>query len=431
MDETAATGVWRRRIATVLLIVFMVTIALSVPAIWVRNQMLDTDRFVRTVAPLGANADIQQAVATRVSSYITTAVAETPLVSEGDGALAAIIPMATTAAVDTVTQNFVTSPDFPVIWEDMARLAHQGFQALLDGGESELFSTESGQVSIDLSPVVTAVQTELTNRGINITLPQPDLTFVLFESSALAEAQDITKFAEELAIILPLVALVALIGYIVLSTNRWGAIVVASLGMAIMMGVLLILLSLARWFYARELDESVDKDAAMATFDILTYYLRMGLRILGLAAIVISLVVYLAIRRRLGHREDEEARRSLYERWPALAKFEHAVATNRVLAIVAWCMAVLAILLLWDWQDLGWALVLLVVGGAGVIIAFRAQPMSPELLALQQAASSPPAPAPASEMMTRSLQELGELKKQGLLSDEEFARAKSSVLGAA
>jgi hypothetical protein len=409
----------------------MVTIGLSVPAIWARNQMLDTDRFVRTVAPLGANAGIQQAVATRVSSYITTAVAETPLVSEGDGALAAIIPMATTAAVDTVTQNFVTSPEFPMIWEDMARLAHEGFQALLDGGESELFSTDSGQVSIDLSPVVTAVQTELANRGIDITLPQPDLTFVLFESSALAEAQDITKFAEELAIILPLVALVALIGYIVLSPNRWGAIVVASLGMAIMMGVLLILLSLARWFYSRELGESVDKDAAMATFDILTHYLRLGLRIAGLVAILISLVVYLAIRSRLSRLEDEEVKRPLYGRWAAIAKFEHAIATNRGPAIAAWCMVVLAILMLWDWRDLGWAVVLLVVGGAGVIIALRAQPMSPELLASQQVVSSHPAPAPASEVMTRSLQELGELKKQGLLSDEEFARAKSSVLGAA
>jgi hypothetical protein len=50
----------------------------------------------------------------------------------------------------------------------------------------------------------------------------------------------------------------------------------------------------------------------------------------------------------------------------------------------------------------------------------------------QQAyAAPPPAPAPADDMDTKiaQLKELGELKAQGVLSEEEFAAQKQRILG--
>ena len=50
----------------------------------------------------------------------------------------------------------------------------------------------------------------------------------------------------------------------------------------------------------------------------------------------------------------------------------------------------------------------------------------------QQAyAAPPPAPAPADDMDTKlaQLKELGELKSQGVLSEEEFAAQKQRILG--
>jgi len=52
--------------------------------------------------------------------------------------------------------------------------------------------------------------------------------------------------------------------------------------------------------------------------------------------------------------------------------------------------------------------------------------------AQQQAAAAPPpaaAPAPAADDQTAKLQELAQLNKQGVLTDEEFAAAKAKVLG--
>ena len=51
--------------------------------------------------------------------------------------------------------------------------------------------------------------------------------------------------------------------------------------------------------------------------------------------------------------------------------------------------------------------------------------------AYQQQAPPPPPPAPADDMDTKiaQLRELGELKSQGVLSEEEFAAQKQRILG--
>lgn len=46
----------------------------------------------------------------------------------------------------------------------------------------------------------------------------------------------------------------------------------------------------------------------------------------------------------------------------------------------------------------------------------------------QVAAEAPPAPAPAADDPVAKLQQLAEMKAQGLLTDEEFAAAKAKLL---
>jgi hypothetical protein len=48
----------------------------------------------------------------------------------------------------------------------------------------------------------------------------------------------------------------------------------------------------------------------------------------------------------------------------------------------------------------------------------------------QQAAPAPPAPAQPEKSTVDQLKELGELKTQGILTEEEFAAQKAKILGA-
>src|SRR3954464_11281599 len=65
---------WRRRArraSVVLLLVLGCGLAvLSLVAIWLRVTLLDTDRYVNTVAPLAAEPPVQRAVATKLKTAI-------------------------------------------------------------------------------------------------------------------------------------------------------------------------------------------------------------------------------------------------------------------------------------------------------------------------------------------------------------------------
>src|SRR3954452_16773894 len=52
---------WKRVLAAVLLVIGFLLVPLSALSIWSRNQLLNTDRYVNTVAPLADYADIQAA----------------------------------------------------------------------------------------------------------------------------------------------------------------------------------------------------------------------------------------------------------------------------------------------------------------------------------------------------------------------------------
>lgn len=63
--------------------------------------------------------------------------------------------------------------------------------------------------------------------------------------------------------------------------------------------------------------------------------------------------------------------------------------------------------------------------------AAQAQPEAPAYEpAYQQQAYAPPAPAPAGDDVITQLQQLADLKAQGVLTEQEFAQQKARILGA-
>src|SRR5918997_4515593 len=65
-------GTARRASVVSLLLLGCGLAVLSVLAIWLRVTLLDTDRYVDTVAPIAAQPSVQRAVADRLDTAITT-----------------------------------------------------------------------------------------------------------------------------------------------------------------------------------------------------------------------------------------------------------------------------------------------------------------------------------------------------------------------
>ena len=217
-----------------LLIVFCFGTVLSVVSIWMRNQIDDTDRYVRTVAPLASDPVLQDAVAGAVSSrlgaWLNENLSTRDLLIDRQQLLAAPLTAALVGFVDDTVYDFVSSDQFPQQWEQINRAAHPAVSAVLTGDDTERLVVEDGQVALDLAPLITAVVDRLRARGIDVfdrlQLDQIDTTFVIFESEDLASVQRLVELLEAAAIVLPIVALVALVGYVVLSRDRRRAIIV-------------------------------------------------------------------------------------------------------------------------------------------------------------------------------------------------------------
>jgi transposase InsO family protein len=86
--RSAARQRWRTVVATLLIVVACVLAPLSVVAVWTRNQVTNTDRYVATVSPLASDPAIQNAIADQITAQVFTYIDIRGLTTQAAEALA-------------------------------------------------------------------------------------------------------------------------------------------------------------------------------------------------------------------------------------------------------------------------------------------------------------------------------------------------------
>ncbi|GMA25141.1 hypothetical protein GCM10025864_29000 [Luteimicrobium album] len=132
-----------------MLVVLAALLAISaVGARYVRSQLLDTDRYVATVAPLADDPDVQNAVATKVTDAIVqqldletltrnalTAITDNaPRVPDAIVGLAPVLAGQANGFIGDQVTRFVRSDNFANLWVQANRAAHANVVAVLTGG---------------------------------------------------------------------------------------------------------------------------------------------------------------------------------------------------------------------------------------------------------------------------------------------------------
>ena len=184
---------------------------LSVVVVYARNELLNTDTFVATVAPLAKDQAIQTAVATKVSDNL---VAQTDLEQRVKNALPAQgrIPGrpdhlgASRPPPTSITLKLVQSSQFQTLWEQALRRSHEQLDNLLLGQKVGALQATNGEVTVDLSQVETTAKQALAAHGLSVFNKVPNYTgapFVLFQSDQLAKLQRWVRFLNHLALVLP------------------------------------------------------------------------------------------------------------------------------------------------------------------------------------------------------------------------------------
>jgi hypothetical protein len=302
---------WRTILAALLIVIACVLAPLSVVAVWTKNQVTNTDRYLRTMAPLASEPAIQRALADRITAKIFANVDVKGLTDQAVDTLAKQglppdrvaqlrsleVPVANGVESFTHSQiaKLTSSAAFANAWVQANRLAHDALVKAMTGTGGGAVTIQDDTVTLDLGPLIHTVKQQLTASGFGLAakIPETNTTFVLFQSPAITKAQSGFNLLNTLGIWLPIIvlALIALGVYIAKRHRR--ALVGASLGVGAGMIVLALGLAIFRSAYLNALSPTVSHDAAAVTYDTLVRYMRLGLRSVLVLALVIALGAFL------------------------------------------------------------------------------------------------------------------------------------------
>lgn len=277
----------RNVIAIILVVLGCVVGTVSVAIVWLNQVVLDTDKYVATVAPLSENAAIKDAVANRLTDELFTRTHAEQLASEAlpdkVDFLAAPIVGATEGYVNEQIRKLLDSAEFSKIWKDSNRKAHRFLTHLLTGEEGTVY-TQDGKVNLDLGGVIEIVKARLAEKGItlfeNVTIDADSVQLTIFEYQNITKAQSGISILNGLATWLPLIALVLWAAAIWASNSRTAALLWIGLGLATGMTILLVAAAVSRGYYldAAEAAGNVDMPAATFFFDIIMGSLKTAIR---------------------------------------------------------------------------------------------------------------------------------------------------------
>jgi membrane-associated HD superfamily phosphohydrolase len=292
---------WRRISSWVLVVLACILAVVSVVIVFARNELLNTDAYVNTVAPLASNPAIQTQVAKQVSTRLAAATNVEQRIKNAlppkAGFLATPIASGLDTATDEITLRLVQSSAFQKIWETANRAAHKQLVAVLTGSGEGSLSSANGKVTIDLSQVEAQAKKALDAKGITVFNKVPavkGLNFVLFQSDQLARYQRLTRLLNRVAILLPILALFCFAGGIALARDRRRGLVRAATGLALSMALVLVVVSVARNQYLNSLSPSQSRAANAAVIDTVTGALRGTLRLTLILAAVVAIVALVA-----------------------------------------------------------------------------------------------------------------------------------------
>src|SRR5262249_11192160 len=143
-------------------------------SVWMKTALLNTDNYVATVAPLAHNADVQAALADRITNALTqnsgvTSVRQQIIdrLPQQAQFVAPKISDAVASVVDEGALRLVQSDQFATLWEQTNRRAHTEIVALLEGKGGKFLDTKNGEITIDLGPIAQKVNEQLQSHGIN------------------------------------------------------------------------------------------------------------------------------------------------------------------------------------------------------------------------------------------------------------------------
>lgn len=267
--RAARTLRWRKRLVIALAVLTCFGVFASAVSIWGHRTLLNTNAYVKTVAPLAKNTDVTDALSVYLTNEIFNAINAQQIAADALPEKAQVLAGPLTGAIKGYVQQGVAkvlaSDAFYTVWVNVNRFAHEQIVKILRGNDSGVVTNENGVVTLNLVPLISQVMVAVQNAApglfgdklpkidpneiftsdnlakiksqlessLNRTLPDNFGQIVVFQSDKLAAAQNAVKLFDRLLVALLIITVLLFAATVWLSTNRRRTLIGLGIGSAI------------------------------------------------------------------------------------------------------------------------------------------------------------------------------------------------------
>jgi hypothetical protein len=252
-------------------------------AAWAAYDLVDTGRYVTTMAPLAGDPAVRNAVADTVGAGIMDEVDDRLDVRPMRGAVRPY--------VHDAVHSFTRTKTFRLAWDAANRAVHDAvLRALRDEDERA--------VTVDLAPVTAQVKQQLTVDHVPFAnrIPVEHTAVSVLTAGELDRLRKGFQVLEVAGFWLPVAAAVLAVTGICVATCRRRAVTATGLGTALGGALLALALTLGRRLTLADLPEQAHQPAAAAIYDALTATLRQVSWLLIALGLTVALTAWLTGR---------------------------------------------------------------------------------------------------------------------------------------
>ena len=287
--------------AWVLVIIAAILFPIALTAYWGQRTLTDTERYVATVAPLAQDPTVKQAVGDKLTSVIVTQIDAQQRVKDLLQDYPRLQPISGPIAIgvnnfvgETVTK-VLDSDQFDQLWITVNTQLQKGLISALSNDPTGPVSIQGDQVILDTGDLIAVVKQRLVDRGLSFAanLPVPaaaDRQIVLLTSPQLKQARVAYAIGQPVAQWLIYVVLLMFVLAVLVSRKR--ARMTMAVGVAIILGALVVRLIMA--FGQSQVELTLNGTtfaiAQEAFFTILTAFLLNAVRACYAVGLVLLLV---------------------------------------------------------------------------------------------------------------------------------------------
>ncbi|MFD4420717.1 hypothetical protein ACFWN7_04335 [Agromyces sp. NPDC058484] len=304
---------WGRTAAAIVLVVLGVLLApVAVVSAWARLELVDTERFVATFAPLAEDPAVQRFIASEVTGAIERQVDIPELTKDVfDGIRSLDLPENAKSALslleapaaeglksllESTVTGIVESPTFADTWATALRFTHREFVAAVQGDpDSAVSISGTGELSVQLGPVIEEVKRLLAEQGIGFAeaIPSVQLSIVVAQADSLVLVQSLYALAVGVGTWLPWVSIALLVAGVLVARNRSRALLWTAIAFSVSMIVLAAGFGIGRVYAIATLSPSImPADTVGVLFDELTELMRSVTVTLIVLGVLIALIAW-------------------------------------------------------------------------------------------------------------------------------------------